>query len=113
MKNLKNQVQLIGHLGADPEIQTLKSGTKVARFSLATSDYYTDKEGKKVTDTQWHKIIAWNGSATFTEKYLKKGLEVMVSGKIVYSNYEDKDGIKRYATEIVSHDMLILSKKEG
>jgi len=112
MKNLKNQVQLIGHLGADPEVKLLNSGTKVARFSLATSDYYKDKEGNKVTDTQWHKIIAWNGGATYAEKYLKKGMEIMISGKLVYGNYEDKDGIKRYTTEIVSHDMLILSKKE-
>lgn len=112
MKNLRNQVQLIGHLGADPEVKSLSSGTKVARFSLATSDYYKDKEGNKITDTQWHKIIAWNGSATYSEKYLKKGMEVMISGKLVYGSYEDKDGIKRYTSEIVSHDMLILSKKE-
>lgn len=113
MKNLRNQVQLIGHLGADPEIKSLSSGTKVARFSLATSDNYKDKDGKKIEDTQWHKIIAWNGSATFADKYLKKGMELLVSGKLVYGNYEDKDGIKRYTTEIVSHDMLILSKKEN
>ncbi|MBN1650027.1 MAG: single-stranded DNA-binding protein [Bacteroidales bacterium] len=111
MKNLKNQVQLIGHLGADPEVKTLNSGTKVARFSLATSDYYIDKDGNKVTDTQWHKIVAWNGGATYSEKYLKKGMELMVSGKLVYGNYDDKDGVKRYTTEIVSHDMNILSKK--
>lgn len=112
MKNLRNQVQLIGHLGADPEVKSLNSGTKVARFSLATSDYYKDKEGNKVTDTQWHKIIAWNGSATYTEKYLKKGMEIVVSGKLVYGSYDDKDGNKRYTTEIVANDMLIISKKE-
>lgn len=112
MKNLRNQVQLIGRLGADPEVKSLNSGTKVARFSLATSEYYKDKEGNKVEDTQWHKIIAWNGSATFTEKYLKKGMEIMLSGKLVYGSYDDKDGNKRYTSEIVSHDMLILSKKE-
>lgn len=111
MKNLRNQVQLIGRLGADPEVKTLNSGTKVVRFSLATSDYFVDKEGNKVTDTQWHKIIAWNGNATFAEKYLQKGMEVVVSGKLVYGNYEDKDGIKRYTCEIVVHDVLILSKK--
>lgn len=93
------------------EVKTLGSGTKVARFSLATSDYYTNKDGEKVNETQWHKIIAWNGSATYSEKYLKKGMEVIVSGKLVYGNYDDKDGIKRYTTEIVSHDMLILTKK--
>jgi len=111
MKNLRNQVQLIGHLGADPEVKELNSGTKVARFSLATSDNYTDKDGKKVSDTQWHKIIAWNGSATYAEKYLKKGIEVMIAGKLVYGNYDDKDGIKRYTCEIVVQDMLILTKK--
>lgn len=111
MKNLKNQVQLIGHLGADPEVKELNSNTKVARFSLATSDNYTDKEGKKVSDTQWHKITAWNSSATFTEKYLKKGSEVLISGKLVYGNYDDKDGIKRYTTEIYVNDMHILGKK--
>ncbi|HAG15829.1 MAG TPA: single-stranded DNA-binding protein [Bacteroidales bacterium] len=113
MKNLRNQVQLIGHLGADPEVKTLNSDSKVARFSLATSDNYTDKDGKKVSDTQWHKILAWNGNATVAEKYLKKGMEVMVAGKLVYGQYEDKDGVKRYTTEIVVHDLLILSKKEN
>ena len=78
MKNLKNQVQLIGHLGADPDVKTLNSGIKVAHFSLATSDYYTDKSGNKVSDTQWHKIVAWNGSATYAEKYLKKGLKKII-----------------------------------
>ena len=112
MKNLRNQVQLIGRLGADPEVKSLNSGTKVARFSLATSDYYKDKEGNKIEDTQWHKIIAWNGSATYTDKYLKKGMEIVVSGKLVYGSYDDKDGNKRYTTEIVANDMLILSKKE-
>ena len=112
MKNLRNQVQLIGHLGADPEVKTLNSGTKVARFSLATSDYYKDKEGNKIEDTQWHKIIAWNGSATFADKFLKKGMELVVSGKLVYGSYDDKEGNKRYTSEIVVSDMLILSKKE-
>ncbi|RLD39063.1 MAG: single-stranded DNA-binding protein [Bacteroidetes bacterium] len=113
MKNLRNQVQLIGRLGADPEVKSLNSGTKVARFSLATSDYYKDKDGNKVEDTQWHKIIAWNGSATYADKYLKKGMEIVVSGKLVYGSYDDKDGNKRYTTEIVVNDMLILSKKEN
>ncbi|MBN2236111.1 MAG: single-stranded DNA-binding protein [Bacteroidales bacterium] len=113
MKNLRNQVQLIGHLGADPEVKVLNSGTKVARFSLATFESYTDKDGKKVEDTQWHKIIAWTGNATYAEKYLKKGIEIMVSGKLVYGSYEDKDGIKRYTAEIVAQDFLILSKKES
>jgi single-strand DNA-binding protein len=113
MKNLRNQVQLIGRLGADPEVKSLNSGTKVAHFSLATSDFYKDKEGNKVEDTQWHRIVAWNGNATFSEKYLKKGMEIMISGKLVYGSFEDKSGVKRYTTDIVCHDILILSKKEA
>lgn len=110
MKNLRNTVRLIGRLGQDPEIKTLENGNKVARISIATSDYYTDTEGNKVQDTQWHKIVAWGKLADICESLLLKGYEVAVEGKLTTRNYTDKDGIKRYITEVVIDQMERLQK---
>ncbi len=108
MNHLRNRVNLIGNLGADPEIKDLESGKKMARLSLATSETFKNTEGEQVTNTQWHQLVAWGPRATFAEKYLKKGYEIAVEGKLNHRNYDDEDGNKKYFTEIVVHDILML-----
>ena len=100
MNNLRNRVQLIGHLGQDPEIKTLESGKKVANFTIATNDSFKNNEGQKVEETTWHNIVAWNGLAERAARYLKKGKEVAIDGRIVYRSYEDKKGVTRYVTRL-------------
>ena len=111
MNSLRNKVQLIGNLGNDPEIRIFNSGKKMARLSLATSEYHKDNEGKKVSETQWHNLIIWGKTADVAEKYLQKGSEVAVEGKIIYRDYEDKNGDKKYITEIIVNDLVMLGKK--
>ena len=108
MKSLRNSVNLIGNLGKDPEVKEVSNGNKVAKFSLATSDNYKNKNGEKVTDTQWHNLVIWGKLADVAEKYLKKGNQIAVEGKINNREYDDKDGIHRYFTEIVVNDMVML-----
>ena len=103
-----NKVILIGNLGKDPEIRHLEGGVAVARFSLATSETYKDKTGNKVDRTEWHNIVLWRGLAEVAEKYLKKGQSVYIEGKIRTNNYQDKEGIQRYSTEIVADNMTML-----
>ena len=110
MNTLRNKVQLIGNLGKNPEIITLDSGKKLAKFSIATNESYKDSSGEKVTDTQWHNIVAWNKTAEIIEKYLQKGNEVAIEGKLTTRSWEDKDGVKRYSTEVVCSELLILGK---
>lgn len=113
MSALRNRVQLIGHLGHDPEIKTLESGKKVARFTLATNENFKNSEGVKTEETTWHNIIAWNGSAEIASKYLKKGNEACIDGRITYRSYTDKNGVQRNTTEIVVNELLLLgSPKE-
>jgi single-strand DNA-binding protein len=112
MKDLRNRVQLIGNLGMDPEVKSFDGGNKLAKFSVATSQSYVNNKGEKVKDTQWHNIIAWGKLAETAEKYLKKGSEVAIEGKIVYRTYEAKDGQTRYMTEIVLNDFMMFSKKK-
>jgi single-strand DNA-binding protein len=111
MNTLRNKVQLIGNLGQDPEIRTFDNGRAVARFSLATTDSYRDAEGKKITETQWHNLIAWGNLAKIIQKYLIKGSEVAVEGKLTHRSFEDKEGKKRYYTEVVLTDMVMLRNK--
>ncbi|MDQ7916300.1 single-stranded DNA-binding protein [Mesonia sp. MT50] len=111
MNSLKNKVQLIGNLGNDPEIIALESGKKLAKFSIATNETYKNAQGEKITDTQWHNIIAWGKLAEITENYLSKGKEVMVEGKLASRSYEAKTGEKRYITEIVCQELLMLNNK--
>ena len=115
MNSLKNRVQLIGNLGQDPEIKTLESGKKVAHFTLATNDDYKNGEGQKISETTWHNIVAWNGLADIAGKYLKKGRQVAVEGRIVYRSYEDKKGVTKYITEIVLDQLMMLAtpKEQG
>ena len=111
MSTLRNKVQLIGNLGNNPEIITLESGKKLAKISIATNETYKNAQGEKVTDTQWHNVVAWNKTAEIIEKYLQKGSEVAVEGKLTSRSYEDKDGVKKYITEIVCNEMLMLGSK--
>lgn len=111
MSNLRNKVILIGHLGNDPEVKDLESGTKVANFSLATNDYYKDPQGERVENTQWHYLVAWNKTAEILEKYVKKGQEVAIEGKLTNRSYNDKEGNKRYVTEVVVNELVLLGKK--
>ena len=110
MNTLKNKVQLIGNLGQEPEIINLESGKKLAKFAIATNDHYYNKQGDKITDTQWHNIIAWGKTADIVEKYINKGQEVAIQGKLTSRSYEDKKGQKKYITEIVCNELLMLGK---
>ena len=111
MSTLRNKVQLIGNLGNNPEIITLDSGKKLAKFSIATNESYKNSQGEKVTETQWHNLIAWNKTAEIVEKYLEKGKEIAIEGKLTSRSYEDKDGGKKYVTEIIVHELLMLGGK--
>lgn len=111
MNSLRNKVQLIGNLGANPEIKKFETGKKVARFSLATTETYKNEKGEKVKETQWHTIIAWNKLADLVETYLTKGNEIAVEGKLVNRSWTDKTGTKKYITEIVMNEMLMLKTK--
>jgi single-strand DNA-binding protein len=108
MNSLKNRVTLIGNLGQDPVTNTTETGKKVTHFTLATSDGYKNADGQKISETTWHNIVAWNGLADIAGKYLKKGKEVAVEGRIVYRSYEDKKGLTKNITEIVLNDLLLL-----
>jgi single-strand DNA-binding protein len=112
MNQVKNKVQLIGHLGQDPDIKTFENDKKVANMSLATSEQYKNAQGEKITETQWHSVVAWGKLAEIAEKYLVKGTEVVVEGKLVNKNYTDKQGIKRYVTEVQANELLILTKNK-
>lgn len=111
MNTLRNKVQLIGNLGQNPEIRTFDNGKSVARFSLATTDSYRDSTGKKITETQWHNLVAWGNLAKIAEKYLIKGSEVAVEGKLTHKVYDDKEGKKKYYTEVVISDMVMMRGK--
>ncbi len=110
MNALRNRVQLIGNLGNDPEIVNMESGSKLAKFSIATNETYKNTKGEKVTDTQWHNVVAWGKTAEIIEKYLVKGTEVAIDGKLTSRSYETKEGEKRYVTEIKCNELLMLGK---
>lgn len=110
MITVRNYVQLVGHLGRNPEIKTFESGNSVAKFSLATSESYLNKSGEKIQDTQWHNIVAWGKLSQFAAEQLEKGKEVIIKGKISYRNYEDKSGINRNITEIVAEEIELVKK---
>ena len=104
---MKNRVQLIGHVGQEPEIKNLESG-KLANLSIATNENYTNAKGEKVEQTEWHRITAWGKTAEIIEKYVSKGKEIAIEGKLSYRNYDDKDGNKRYVTEIIATEIILL-----
>jgi single-strand DNA-binding protein len=111
MYALKNKVQLIGNLGNNPEIKTLDGGKKLARFSVATNEVYRNTKGEKVTETQWHNLVAWGKVAEIAEKFLTKGSEVAIEGKLMNRTYNDKDGVKKYFTEVQVNELLMLGDK--
>lgn len=106
-----NKVILVGNVGKDPEVRHLDSGTSVANFPLATSESYTAKSGEKVTNTEWHNIVAWRGLADVAEKYIQKGTQLYVEGKIRTRSYE-QDGVKKYRTEIFADSIQMLGRKD-
>lgn len=110
MSTLRNKVQLIGHVGNTPEIVNLESGKKLAKFTIATNESYKNSNGEKITDTQWHNIVAWGKIADLIENYVPKGKEIGIEGKITSRSYEDKEGVKRYITEIVCNELLLMGK---
>ena len=111
MNTLRNKVQLIGNLGNDPEIINLDSGTKLAKFSIATNESYKNAQGEKVVDTQWHNVVAWGKTADIIESYVAKGKEVAIEGKLTTRSWDDKQGVKRYTTEVVCNEILRLGNK--
>jgi single-strand DNA-binding protein len=113
MYALKNKVQLIGNLGNAPEVRNTESGKKLVRFSVATNEQYKNAKGERITETQWHNIIAWGKVADIAEKFLVKGTEVAIEGKLVNRNYMDKEGNKKYITEIQVNELLMLGKATG
>jgi single-strand DNA-binding protein len=110
MNAMKNKVQLIGYVGQDPEVKNLDGGKKLANITIATNDYYINDKGEKVEQTEWHRLTAWGKVAEIIEKYVTKGKEVAVEGKLTHRSYEDKEGNKRYITEVVINDLLLLGK---
>lgn len=108
MSTLRNKVQLIGHVGGTPEMTTLESGKQLVRFSIATNETYKNAQGEKQTNTDWHNLVAWGKTAEIIEKYVTKGKEIAIEGKLTSRSYDDKDGIKRYVTEIVISEVLML-----
>lgn len=113
MYALRNKVQLIGHLGNAPDVRVTEKGKKWARISLATNETYRNMLGERVTETQWHQLIAWGKVADLAEKFLVKGKEVAIEGKLVNRSYVDRDGIKRYTTEILVSEVLLLGSAKN
>jgi len=111
MNTLRNRVQLIGNLGSAPEVKSLAGGKKLAKLVIATNETYKNQKGEKVTETTWHNVTAWGNNADIAEKYLQKGSEIAIEGKLRNNNYTDKDGKKHYGTEIEVHEFLMLGKK--
>ena len=111
MYALKNKVQLIGNLGNAPEVRTTETGKKLVKFTIATNETYRNASGEKVKETQWHNLIAWGNIADIAEKYLLKGTEVAIEGKLIHRNYTDKEGVKKFITEIQVNELLLLSSK--
>ena len=110
MNAMKNKVQLIGNVGQEPEVKTIGEGKKVANITIATNDYYFNDKGDKVEQTEWHRVVAWGKVADIIEKYVIKGKEIAIEGKLTHRSYDDKDGNKRYFTEIVANELLLLGK---
>lgn len=113
MNSLKNRVLLIGNLGQDPEVKNFDSGKMKAQFTMATNDVYKNGDGEKITDTQWHNMVMWGKLAEIAKKYLKKGSEIAIEGKLTSRQYKDKEGQTKYVTEVNVNEILMLDKKPG
>ncbi len=110
MNTMKNKVQLIGNVGNNPEIKTFDGGKKLVSFTLATNESYKNDKGEKVEQTEWHRVSAWGKTADVIEKFVTKGKEIAIEGKLTHRSYDDKNGEKRYITEVVASDVLLLGK---
>jgi len=113
MNSLKNHVRLIGFLGTDPVIKSTETGKKVANLSIATNETYQNAKGEKVTETQWHQLIAWGKLAEIVEKFLKKGSEVAIEGKLINRSYVDSVGVKKYISEVQVNELLLIGSKSA
>jgi single-strand DNA-binding protein len=113
MNNIRNRVQLIGRLGGDPEVKSFENNRKMAKLNLATTEVYNNTKGERVENTEWHNVIAWGKTAERAEEYLLKGMEVMVEGKLTHRQYTDKEGIKRYITEVEASDLVLMNVKKA
>lgn len=113
MNAIKNNVQIVGNLGRNPDVKTFDTGKKVANFVIACNDSYNDLEGRKIENTNWFNVSAWDGLATIAEKYMEKGSRVAINGRLHNKTWTDKEGKKRYSTEIVVTDLLLLSEKKA
>ena len=111
MSTLRNRVQLIGNVGNDPEVKTFDGGKKVANLTIATNESYRNDKGEKVEQTEWHRVVAWGKTAGIIEKYVSKGKEIAVDGKLTHRSYDDKNGEKRYITEVVVSEVTLLGNK--
>jgi len=111
MNNLRNKVQLIGHIGQTPEVTTFENGNKVAKLTLATNESYKNNKGEKITDTQWHQLEAWGKTAEIIEQFVKKGHEIAIDGKLSHENYKAKNGTTKYVTKIKINEILMLGNK--
>ena len=112
MSSIKNHVQLVGNVGGKPTITNLESGKKVARFSLATNEHYKNAKGEKQTDTNWHTVVAWGKTAEIIEKFVSKGKEIGIVGKLKTRNYTTDDGNERYVTEVEANEILLLGSSK-
>ena len=111
MSTLKNRVQLIGNVGNDPEVKTFEGGKKVANLTIATNESYRNEKGEKVEQTEWHRIVAWGKTAEIIEKYVSKGKEIAIDGKLTHRSYDDKNGEKRFITEVVVNEINLLGSR--
>jgi single-strand DNA-binding protein len=111
MNSIRNNVRLVGHLGSNPEVKEISTGRKLARLSLATNETFKRNNGESVTETQWHNLIAWGKTAEIVEKYLQKGQEICIDGKLQNRTWEDEEGKKHYATEVVVNELLMVGRK--
>lgn len=112
MSSLRNKVQLIGRLGNDPELQTFDSGKKMVKFSIATDDFYRNAEGERVKQTDWHNVVAWSKTAEIISNHVKKGQEIALEGKLTTRSWEGEDGKKRYTTEVICDEVVLLGSKQ-
>ena len=110
MNALRNKVQLIGFVGQEPEIKTFDGGKKLANITIATNEVYYKENGDKVENTEWHKVTAWGKTADIIEKYVIKGKEIAIEGKLTHRSYDDKEGNKRFVTEVVANEILLIGK---
>lgn len=112
MNTLKNSVRLVGNLGMDPEVKSFENDRKLAKIAIATNETYKNDKGERITDTQWHNLILWGAQAKLAEQILRKGDEIAIEGKLASRSYVDKDGVKRYVTEVVVNEFLKIGLKK-